>query len=208
MMKTTRALSNNEHGQAIVEMCAGLIGIMVVFTAILFISTLGSENIRTLITARENADAGSGGIAPSNIDDWDYGEDQIIFSGDDSFTNGVAADSTLFSGQLGFNGAININADARTSGHNLVTGAQEVNIFLDASQIEGAQGNRLDTTLNLFNSTPMLMMDALQTLFGVNDIDLAGERSNQVFMPQALNAAENANGNPGGGAEDNDIHIR
>ena len=42
MMKTTRALSNNEHGQAIVEMCAGLIGIMVVFTAILFISTLSN----------------------------------------------------------------------------------------------------------------------------------------------------------------------
>ena len=78
-----------ESGQAIAEMCIGLIAIMVVFLGVIFMAGLGISNIKIYLGAKNNAEYSShneNGIsgAGSSIYSWDYG-DYIV--GDTVVTN-------------------------------------------------------------------------------------------------------------------------
>ena len=77
-----------QSGQAIVEMCAGIIGIMAVFLGLIFICGLSISNVQTLFAAKINAEtssrsASSDGGKGQNIDYWNYGNDAIPFTADD-----------------------------------------------------------------------------------------------------------------------------
>jgi hypothetical protein len=79
----------SEKGQAIAEMCIGLIAIMVVFLGVIFIAGLSISNIKIFLGAKNNAEyishngnAISG--AGSSIYSWDYGDYTI---GDTVVTN-------------------------------------------------------------------------------------------------------------------------
>lgn len=68
-----------DDGQAIVEMCVGLIAIMVVFLGVIFIAGLSISNIKIYLGAKNNAEyasrndtsVGDAGVA---IYSWDYGD--------------------------------------------------------------------------------------------------------------------------------------
>ena len=171
----------NDNGQAFVEMCAGLFAIMIVFLGIMFISSVGVENVKTLITARENADAGNVSVQPRYIKDWDAGDDNILFTGDDSSSAGAVVDSHDFSDELGDNGTISLTDNHIFSSSALVTGSQQQYIFLDATPIVGAKGSKMNTTNDLFDD--LQLMNALKSIFGVNRINIHDDPSNQVFMP-------------------------
>ncbi len=78
-----------EKGQALVEMCAGLIGMLSVFVAILFVSGLCITNIKTLKSSKVNAETGvltatdSYLIERRDIYSWSYGDDELPFTADD-----------------------------------------------------------------------------------------------------------------------------
>ncbi|MEI8247393.1 MAG: hypothetical protein WCI51_16290 [Lentisphaerota bacterium] len=79
-----------QSGQAIVEMCAGIIGIMAVFLGLIFICGLSISNVQTLFAAKINAETSSrnatkplGGSGWQDIDSWNYGNDAIPFTADD-----------------------------------------------------------------------------------------------------------------------------
>ena len=170
----------DESGQAFVEMCVGLVAMMLVLVGLIFIASLSSESIRTLISSRENADVGNGSISPNYINDWNAGADGINFTGDDQFKVGDAVDFRRFSSELS-NSTISLFDNDRFSSSPLVVGAVQSNIFLDASHLKGAKGKQLNTTKELFDS--IQLTNALRTLFGVDNIDLTDFRGNQVFMP-------------------------
>jgi len=185
-MKRTR---QNESGQAMVEMCTGLIGIMVVFSGMLFISGVGVESVRALITARENADAELGSAPASFISYWNYGEDEIPFSADDTPVS--SSSSNQMASELS-NNFINLTTDSLTMNHPFTTGAQSSDLFTGSVSLLGASGNQNDLDERLPN-----MMEAIETLFGIDDIDLTGQRANQVYMPPQ---AVGGNGTSGGDA--------
>lgn len=83
-------IGNNkqESGQAIAEMCIGLIAIMVVFLGVIFIAGLSISNVQVFVesknSAEENAHDGTQAGAGENIQDWNYGSDGFPFTADDT----------------------------------------------------------------------------------------------------------------------------
>ena len=78
-----------ERGQAIAEMCIGLIAIMVVFLGVIFIAGLGISNIKIYLGAKNNAEYASRNGnsisgAGSSIYSWNYGDYTM---GDTTVTN-------------------------------------------------------------------------------------------------------------------------
>ncbi len=78
-----RHSSNHESGQAIAEMCIGLIGIMVVFLGILFVAGLTISNVKIFLEAKNNAEyrahnnAADSAGAGTSIYNWNYGTYEI-----------------------------------------------------------------------------------------------------------------------------------
>lgn len=80
---------NSEKGQAIVEMCAGIIGMLSVFVAIFFVSSISISGIKTLKSSKVNAETAvlnstdSYLIERRDIYAWTYGEGDIPFTAAD-----------------------------------------------------------------------------------------------------------------------------
>lgn len=101
-------MNNNKYqqGQAIVEMCAGIIAIMAVFLGLVFVAGIGITNIQTLlgnksateVTSRAVNQGGQG----SNIYAWDYGDPANTnpaadeFNGHRLFSASVSRDELAF----------------------------------------------------------------------------------------------------------------
>lgn len=95
-----------QQGQAIVEMCAGIIAIMAVFLGLVFVAGIGITNIQTLlgnksateVTSRAVNQGGQG----SNIYAWDYGDPANAnpaadeFNGHRLFNASVSRDDLAF----------------------------------------------------------------------------------------------------------------
>jgi len=175
----------NEKGQAIVEMVVGLIGICTVLIAVLFTASIGNANILTLITSRENADQEFGGVAPTNIGDrniWKIEFNDGIPEIDDAITAGTVPDNADFSGPLGSNGTIAVVGNGDFATDPLVIGAQQNDIFLNASFLEGSAGS--DGPQQAVEDLGLLT--DFRNFLGITDINLSGHESNQVFMPTGL----------------------
>jgi len=94
-------ISYHEKGQAMVEMCAGLVGILVIIIAIILISGINITNIRMLQESKSNAETSA---LSADVDDltvrpdilsWDYGTNNIPFSGNDSAVNVANSESDV-----------------------------------------------------------------------------------------------------------------
>ena len=174
--------TKNESGQAIAEMCIGLIAVMIVFLGIFFISSLGIDNVRTLISARESADRGVYSSSPSRITEVKYGDDGIPFTGDDVYLTGGVQSAAAFQDTLsGENTTVDPFNDDKLKNLPLVRAVQQDPIYLSAAGIKGSKGQQPDFLQTL---EELRLMTPLKTFFGIESIDLSGYRGNQVFMPQ------------------------
>ena len=67
-----------QQGQAIVEMCAGMIAIMAIFLGLVFVGGIGISNIQTLLGNKAATEATSRAVNQggqgNNIYAWDYGD--------------------------------------------------------------------------------------------------------------------------------------
>lgn len=97
----------SEHGQALAELLAGMVGLCAVTIGVLTIAALGMAGIKNAITAREKADFNSfRGIengSPTNIATWNKGLDGLSFTNDDARKNGSSPNSEIFLGELSDN---------------------------------------------------------------------------------------------------------
>lgn len=81
--------NNRESGQAMVEMCVGLVGILMMIIAIILISGINITNIKMLQESKSNAEVSALGADVDNlavrpdINYWNYGQNEIPFSGND-----------------------------------------------------------------------------------------------------------------------------
>jgi hypothetical protein len=88
-LKIPKLADKSETGQAIVEMCIGIIAIMAIFLGVIFISGLSISNVKIYLEAKNNAEyfsrSGTGvSGAGSAIYTWDYGDYTI---GDSTIQN-------------------------------------------------------------------------------------------------------------------------
>ena len=78
---------NYERGQAMVEMCAGLIGILVMIVAVILISGISVTNIKMLQESKRNAEINA---LKSEVENWLFliltigiGDNRMPFDGND-----------------------------------------------------------------------------------------------------------------------------
>ena len=171
---------NNENGQALVEVCVGLIAIMIVFLGVFFISAVGIDNIRALTTARENADKRNFTTKATSIKKVTYGEDGIPFTGDDVYNNGGIPDSKHYINSLSTNAVIYPFDDSRLEDQELPKAVTKNSIFINASNLKGSRGNNTHFVDVL---QKVHLMAPLKTFFGIKSIDLNSYKGNQVFFP-------------------------
>ncbi len=179
-----KRIKNNESGQAIAELTIGLMVIMVVLVGVIFISLVGSENIRTVISARENAELQSGTSSNSKyISTWDYGEDNIPFTSDDQETLASFEYQQTYSDLLQ-NDGFDLKTDNYTTEAQFVkpfTSPDSESLFTNAVDLIAYQGNQ-DNVQNTIDE--LNLKNALQKIFNINgNIDLSSQESNKVYMP-------------------------
>ncbi|MCF6176909.1 MAG: hypothetical protein L3J71_14205 [Victivallaceae bacterium] len=204
--KRSRVDSKSENGQAIVEMCVGLIGIMVIFLGVIFIAGLGISNVKIYLSAKNNAeyvsrnDSSFSG-AGSAIYSWDYGADNLPFSADDQITGVPANDAdTVFNSQItdsiysegevdGSYSYMAIN-ELPASVRNNFTGDLD-SLFLTTADLVQSSSSYSESfyTLNSDIIGNSREIEQLKLNFGnlihveINQIDLQQMESNQVYMP-------------------------
>jgi len=185
--KTMRVRSgiHSEGGQAIVEMTVGLIGIMTAFAGLLYISTLGVENIRVMVTARENADVNSNPQGRGRqITTWDYSsenklENGVIFTTGNTAKLGDAPDASNFTEQVHPSGLPSHpeHYDPEFMS-NVYAGS---NIFLDAVNLRAYTGDNDQVEERLESD----LMQGIETVFGLKgNINFNGQECNRIYMPQ------------------------
>ncbi|MEG2076292.1 MAG: hypothetical protein RRY34_07290, partial [Victivallaceae bacterium] len=80
-------MAKNDRGQALIELCFSLVGLMAIFVAVIFVAGGGIGSIQALLSSRKNAEqlanTSNHGGAGQNIVLWDYGKDKISFTADD-----------------------------------------------------------------------------------------------------------------------------
>ena len=109
--------AKNDRGQALIELCFALVGLMAVFVAVIFVAGGGIGSIQSLLTSRKNADqlanASNQGGAGRNIVLWDYGRDKIGFTADDyAVTGGSVSGGGAPNFDLEINNAFTSAADS------------------------------------------------------------------------------------------------
>ncbi len=108
MMKhyqTWKRNRRNQQGQALSELVICLVAILAVFSGFLLISTLGVENVKVSIMARQNSDAKarSGLLLTSSgkaIKTWNAGKDKVHFTKDDSSSTVTDPSAYVYTEQL------------------------------------------------------------------------------------------------------------
>ncbi|MFA7230217.1 MAG: hypothetical protein WC071_03005 [Victivallaceae bacterium] len=204
---------NQEHGQALVEMCVCLVAIISVFLGLIVVAGLGISNIQTLLRAKTNAEYSSRGGTPAgnrgiNIFAWDYGDtnnggDGIPFTADDQSITASQGNAGSYYQQQ-FNGQE--NSESQISNQYTFTPASSLgdyanasnfaknfpDLFVEAANLTSATGASdrgiftLTTNQN-FNSAAQLeaLYDTFYGLFGIrlSEVNLQQMPANTVYMP-------------------------
>lgn len=204
-------LEKRQSGQAIVEMCIGLVGILAVFLGLIFVAGLSISNIKTYISAKTSAEYGSRNDnavvgAGSSIYTWDYGDprnggDDLPFTADDRIVStGVTNAGTLFQNQVRSAAYSEGELDGSYD-YMAIDQLQEyvrnnftdslVDLFLPAANLT-CSSSSYDVNIYTLNSDITNRGNQLQTLmlnFGnifsvrVDEINLREMEANQVYMP-------------------------
>jgi hypothetical protein len=194
----------SEKGQALVEMCAGIIGMLSVFVAILFVSGICISNIKTLKSSKVNAETSvlnstdSYLIERRDIYAWNYGDNNIPFTAaDQPLYNTINRDglvdeylsASIYSAENGYEFKPLNEIDMR------VNRTPETNFFTSffdnyataASLVYGMPDSY--DKLYSYRTQPAAEREALQraiaTWLGVDvgRLNLAMQRTNQAYMP-------------------------
>ena len=212
--KTACSAARRQHGQAIVEMCVCLVGVMAVFLGLIFVSGLSISNVQTLFSAKINAETSSrnalGGGAGQSINYWDYGNDAVPFTADDApvFLD-TSADRGYFLNMLNDTGLSESNnpnsakyqqyifsQDNYSKIPQVVNSNFTVNfpdLYVSAADLvmsEGDQNNKVYTLKsNQYNTATQVedLSTAFYRLFGIRIQDIDLNKMNRVYMP-AINA--------------------
>jgi hypothetical protein len=200
-----------QSGQAIVEMCVCLVGIMAVFLGLIFVSGLSISNVQSLFSAKINAETSSrnaqSGGAGQNINYWDYGNDAIPFTADDA---AVAQDTSADKGYYS-----NMLTDASLSESNDPNSAKfqryifspdnyskipqvassnfTVNfpdLYVGAADLVGAEGDQKNKVYTLTVTQVDDLSTAFYRLFGIRTQDIDLNKMNRVYMPVISNGAQ------------------
>ena len=209
-----------QQGQAIVEMCAGIIAIMAIFMGIIFVGGIGITNIQTLIgnksatetTSRTTSQGGQG----SNIYAWDYGDqansnpevdefqghrlfhnstrrDALAFTRDDLIITNSNQTAQAFQNPLVIMSLLRTDFNEDNKLRDIPTAGSNSFYFLGAANLvssQGTTGNTIFTLKKQDAATATGMKQTFTSLFGVNAKVNFQDISNQVYYP--------ATGSPGG----------
>ena len=177
-----RGRKRGESGQAFAELAVSLIAILAVFVGFLLIAALGSDRVSTLIRAREDADRkSSSGVSSRGGDSiryWDYGEDEVPFTTDDSAVLGSSGDGSYFRNQLTDNSG-NVPLSNPPSSSYLrsdFAGLQDSNIFINAADL--AEGSAY-TNSTLHDHNLDSLESAIDWLFHIRGTNV----EETVYMP-------------------------
>ena len=177
-----RGRKRGESGQAFAELAVSLIAILAVFVGFLLIAALGSDRVSTLIRAREDADRkSSSGVSSRGGDSiryWDYGEDEVPFTTDDSAVLGSSGDGSYFRNQLTDNSG-NVPLSNPPSSSYLrsdFAGLQDSNIFINAADL--AEGSAY-TNSTLRDHNLESLESAIDWLFHIRGTNV----EETVYMP-------------------------
>jgi hypothetical protein len=204
--KLPRIDKKTEKGQAIVEMCVGLIGVMVIFLGVIFIAGLGISNVKIYLSAKNNAEYASRNDssfsgAGAAIYTWDYGADNLPFSADDQIMAIPANEAdTVFNSQV----TDSIYSEGESDGSYSYMAINELpasvrnNFTGDLDSLFLATADLVQSTSSYSESFYTLTSDLignsreieqLKLNFGnlihveIDQIDLQQMESNQVYMP-------------------------
>ena len=177
-----RGLRRGESGQAFAELTVALIAILAAFVGFLLVAALSSDRVSTLVRAREAADMkSSSGIITmdgESIRYWNYGEDEIPFTVDDSPVVGSNGDGAYFRQQLNDNSG-QVALQNPPSSSNL-TGAfsslRDSDIFVSAATLTGGSSNT-STTLRDHNIESLA--SAINWLFHIDGTEV----EETVYLP-------------------------
>ena len=104
MRDLRKAAARGGRGQALVEFAVCLIGFLSVIAGFLLIAGLSVENVHNAILSREKTDtrarSGVSEYAGKNIRDWDWGEDNLMFTKDDVAVAAASSPGVLFQREL------------------------------------------------------------------------------------------------------------
>jgi|GEM_PF-3130680 hypothetical protein len=193
-----------EKGQALVEMCAGIIGMLSVFIGILVVSGLCLSNIKTLKSSKVNAETAvlnatdSYLIERRDIYAWTYGDSNIPFTAaDQPLYNAIESEGLIddylsnsyYSAQSGYTFKPLNDIPLRTNYSpeaNLFTGFFD-NYATAASLVYGPPDSF--DKLYSYRSQPAEERRALQRAaaswlgIDVARLNLSTQRTNQAYMP-------------------------
>lgn len=208
-----------QNGQAIVEMCICLVGIIAVFLGLIFVSGLSISNVQSLFSAKINAETSSrntlSGGAGQNINYWDYGNDAIPFTADDAaVAQDTSADKGYYSNLLTDTSLSESNAPDRAKFQQYIFSPDNYSkipqvassnftvnfpdLYASAADLvvaEGDQNTKVYTLkANRYNTATQVddLSTAFYKLFGIRTQDIDLNKMNRVYMPVINSGAQNA----------------
>jgi hypothetical protein len=153
----------NQDGQAIAELTVALVGILAVFCGFLLISNLSIKNVHNIIDARGEADDNSINSRVANvghsISSWGSGDDNNMYTADDTLNPTAIIDPSYFSGELQ-NSDFSLNNDFSMTyvGDNFAPNVGDPGfIFLTAANLTSGEAS---STVSLDDLTRFLYVDS------------------------------------------------
>jgi len=184
-----RGLRRGESGQAFAELAVSLIAILAAFVGFLLVAALSSDRVSTLVRAREEADrrSSSGVISldGQSIRYWNYGEDGIPFTVDDTPLSGSSGDGAFFRNQLTDNSGM-VALQNPPSSSNLTSAfssLQDTNLFVNAATLTEGSAS---TTNTLRDHNIESLASAINWLFHVDGTNV----EETVYLPSHITLEE------------------
>ena len=184
-----RGLRRGESGQAFAELAVSLIAILAAFVGFLLVAALSSDRVSTLVRAREAADmrSSSGVITMDgeSIRYWNYGEDEIPFTTDDSPVAGSNGDGAYFRHQLTDNtGMVALqNPPSSSNLDSAFSSLQDSDLFVNAATLTEGSAN---TTNTLRDHNIESLASAIDWLFHIDGTEV----EETVYMPTHITLEE------------------
>ena len=195
-----RKSGKGESGQAITELMVCLVALLTVFLGVLLVSSYGADNIATMLSAREQADANAASATSSqqgeSIARWDAGTDNMCLSADDIAVGGAGGSRDTFvqklqmtqaQGQAGVEIGIDISpvpGSYSTDGRLLAAPSSE-SFYVSAANMVRAEASESNS----------LRKRELNDLSGAIGMLVGGNGqitiSNSVYMPASSDTSQN-----------------
>lgn len=187
----------NQRGQAITELVVSLMAILSVLLGLLLISALGIESVRNVMKSRELADnnASNGRIVEGDrgrtIRQWNYGNDEIPFTTDDSPDSFMSDDGQFYlphlvttNGELDMNSSFG-NTSYLENGNNFAKELSVTDIFVTAATLSVGKGTQKDPLgeRGLGDLKTAIKRLIINTDFELKDTSYVPSRPDRIQLP-------------------------